>query len=290
MNAAAQWPPERIAAGVVLYYPGEEDRQLADVLAGQFEAVFVAENESAVFVTENPVVHAHLNRENAGLARAINQLCEKARQSGFEWLVLFDQDSRVPANFRAGLCECMRVLDAPPALLAANYETEILGQRFIGYSVGADKPATELVVALNSGSMIDLAVHETIGGHDEDFFVDHVDHEYCLRLAQYGYRVLGTPRPLFRHEVGNIACVRRFGRVWQSSGHSVERRREWACGLVRLAKRYWSLRPAWVLARLCVELPRNLLAMLLLERRKAAKLKAVLGGLWRGMLTSGSVR
>lgn len=290
MNAAVQWPPERIAVGVVLYYPDEEDPRLIDDLAGQFEAVFVAENESLVFATENPVVHAHRNRDNAGLARAINQLCDNARQAGFEWLILFDQDSRVPADFRAGFCECMRELEHPPELLAANYETVILGQRFIGYSVGTDKPATELVVALNSGSMINLAVHEKIGGHDERFFVDHVDHEYCLRLAQYGYRVLGTRHPLFQHEVGNIACVRKFGRVWQSSGHSVERRREWACGLILIAKRYWRLKPAWVLASLCVELPRNLLAMLLLESRKTARFKAVLGGLWRGMFTSGSVR
>lgn len=285
------WPPARIAAGAVFYHPPEAAFELANLLEVQFDHVFVVENQS---VRYQPAAGGGIrlirNRENLGLATAINQLCEAARQAGHDWLVLFDQDSRVPADFRAGLDECLPGLDQPPALLAANYETEILGRHFAGYPSSPRGRVTELTVALNSGSMVNLAIHKKIGGHDEAFFVDHVDHDYCLRLARNGFRVLGTVRPLFRHEVGNVASARKFGRVWQSSGHSIDRRREWAEGLVRLAKRHWRLKPGWVLVRLCVDLPRSMVAVILLESHKKAKLGAVLGGLWRGIFSSESVR
>jgi len=284
------WPPKQLAAGVVLYHPSAQASGLIETLVEQFDQIFVVENESRTFETSDLPIRIISNKTNRGLAAANNQLCKAALEDGFDWLVLFDQDSRVPREFRSRFAEFFKALDKPPALLAANYHTELLGESFSGYRTPPGQAVTESVVALNSGSMIHLRLHRDLGGHDESFFVDHVDHEYCLRLARNGYRVLGTSRPLFRHEVGNIACARKFGRVWQSSGHSVDRRREWACGLVRLARRYWRLKPAWVSVRLGVELPRNIVAMLLLEGQKTAKLKAVLCGLWRGAFTSESVR
>lgn len=288
MSATAEpdWPPRRLAAGVVLYHPEPKAFRLIDTLAGQFDRVFVVENESTEYRSANPQIEVDHNAVNRGLAGAVNQLCDTARQAGFEWLVLFDQDSRVPHDFRLAFGECFGALEKPPALLAANYRTELLGETFPGYRPIGDGKIGDVIVALNSGSMINLAVHRELGGHDESLFVDHVDHEYCLRLRRHGYRLYGTREPLFRHEVGNVACTRRFGRVWQSSGHPAARRRDWARNLVRLAKRYWKTDPAWCARRLFGELPRSVIAMLVLERDRGAKLMAVIGGVVRGLFGS----
>lgn len=286
-DGRAVWPPERIAVGVVLYHPSPAVEQLIKVLVQQFDGVFVVENESRADLTEATPVHRIHNADNRGLAVAINQLCDAARRDGFDWIVLFDQDSRVSADFRAGLSDCLALLDKPPALLAANYETRLLDETIVGYRAGPG--GRDLVVALNSGSMIDLELHRRLGGHDETFFVDHVDHEYCLRLRRHGFEIVATRRPLFEHQVGNVACVRRFGRIWQSSGHPAPRRRDWACNLVRLVKRYWRSEPGWCARRLFGELPRSMLAMLILERQRGAKLKAVFAGLYMGITGSGQL-
>lgn len=286
MKDPARWPPERIAAGVVLYHPRRESTRLVDAFAKQFERVFVVENESTVFESKNPVVHVYRNRENAGLARAINQLCENARQAGFKWLVLFDQDSQVPPDFRAGFERLFTALAEPPALLAANYRTELCGEAFPGYRLGGDAAIGEQVTDLNAGSLINLEIHRQVGGHCEALFVDHVDHEYCLRLCRHGYPVLATREPLFTHEVGNIVCARRFGRVWQSGGHPPARRREATEALVRVIKTYWRDEPRWCARMLFFELPRSAVAMLVLERQRAAKLTALAAGLVRGIFRS----
>jgi len=289
MNDAAHWPLEHIAVGVVLYHPRQVTNRLIDSLAGQFDRVFVVENESTVFESDNPTVEARRNPENAGLARAINQLCDAAWRDGFEWLVLFDQDSDVPPDFRARFARVFSSLAEAPALLAANYRTELCGEEFPGYRLGGEGAIGEQVTDLNAGSLINLGIHRKLGGHCEALFVDHVDHEYCLRLRRHGYPVLATREPLFTHEVGNIVCGRRFGRVWQSGGHSAARRREATEALVRVVKSYWRDEPGWCARMLLVELPRSVLAMLILERQRGAKLKAVFAGLYRGITGSGQL-
>src|SRR6056297_2977345 len=140
MDTCVRWPPERIAAGVVMYHPRPEARRLVDVLADQFDAVFVVENAAPIVDQESNdqakaaldsaekdprTVHMQRNSTNVGLARAINQVCDSARSKRFEWLVLFDQDSGVPADFRARFARLFPALTEPPALLAANYRTAL---------------------------------------------------------------------------------------------------------------------------------------------------------------------
>lgn len=297
-DCRAAWPPERLAVGVVLYHPRPDAELLIEVLVRQFDGVFVVENESRAKAGVEPrdnnpegsSLHWSRNADNRGLAVAINQLCDAARRHGYDWIVLFDQDSRVPTDFRSRLTDCIASLNKPPGLLAANYETWLLGDAIIGYTPGPGPGVHDVVVALNSGSMIDLMLHHQLGGHDETFFVDHVDHEYCLRLRRHGAEILATRTPLFEHQVGNVVCVRRLGRIWQSSGHPPTRRREWACNLVRLVKRYWKPEPGWCARRLFIELPRSVLAMVLLEPHRGSKLKAVFGGLYSGITRSGQMR
>jgi len=303
MATCGHWPPERIAAGVVLYHPREQARRLIDVLADQFEAVFAVENEARVVGREyddhpngsldtsdndRRAVHMQRNSKNAGLARAINQVCESARAEGFEWLVLFDQDSGVPPDFRARFARLFPTLAESPALLAANYHTVLCDEMFPGYRLDGNEPIGERVTDLNAGSLLDLQIHRQVGGHCEALFVDHVDHEYCLRLRRNGYAVLATREPLFTHEIGNIVCARRFGRVWQSGGHPPSRRREASEALVRVIKSYWRFEPRWCSRMLLVELPRSIVAMLVLERQRVAKLSALAAGLARGIFRSKS--
>lgn len=283
MDASAQWPPEQIAAGVVLYHPTGAASDLVAELARQFNQIFIVENESSVCERQNAAVWLHRNPINAGLAKAINQLCDGARESGFDWLVLFDQDSKVTRSFRDRFTRLFPKLKGAPALLAANYATELCGQTFRGYRLKGDSEIAEQVTDLNAGSLINLRVHRQLGGHCEALFVDHVDHEYCLRLRRHGFPVVATRETLFVHEVGNIVCRRRLGRVWQSGGHPPSRRREATEALVLVIKSYWKSEPGWCARMLFFELPRNIVAMLILERQRGAKIRATANGLFRGI-------
>jgi GT2 family glycosyltransferase len=45
------------------------------------------------------------------------------------------------------------------------------------------------------------AAFRAVGGFDEDYFVYHEDVDFCLRLAQRGYRVRYEPAAVARHKV-----------------------------------------------------------------------------------------
>jgi len=283
------WPPKRLAAGVVLYYPPAEASGLIALLVEQFDQIFVVENESRIFEATDMPIRMISNQTNRGLAAANNQLCQVAREAGFEWLVLFDQDSRVPRGFRSRFAECFKALDQPPALLAANYSTELLGESFSGYRTPPGQAVAESAVALNSGSMIHLPLHLELGGHDESFFVDHVDHDYCLRLRSAGYEVRSTGTALFEHKVGPVVATRKLGRTWQSTGHSAERRRSWAAGLGRLVRLHWRNEPLWCARMLGMHFPKELGAMLILETDRGRKARAMLAGLLQGLIRPGAI-
>jgi len=292
MDDTASRPPPRIAAGIVLFHPCEGAARLIDACGRQFEAVFLVENESNVYTeerwksTHSSCVHLRKNSKNAGLSKAINQICRAAREKGFEWLLLFDQDSEISPDFLAGFTRLFASLKTPPALLAANYRTEVCGEAVPGYRLRGQADIDERVTDINAGSLINVPVHHKVGGHCEALFIDHVDHEYCLRLRRRGYSVLATREPLFNHEIGNIVCARRFGRVWQSSGHTPARRREATEALIRVIKLYWRDEPGWCARTLFLELPRSVLAMLILERKRIAKLGALSAGFVRGLFRS----
>jgi rhamnosyltransferase len=41
-----------------------------------------------------------------------------------------------------------------------------------------------------------------VGDFRDEFFIDYVDTEYCLRLKEYGYKVIIAPKIIMKHPLG----------------------------------------------------------------------------------------
>ncbi len=293
-GAGPAWPPERIAVGIVLFHPPSSAHALIGAANKQFASVFLVDNTpGGDELTDRPDLRRWAsqtitNDSNYGLAVAFNQLCAAARAAGFEWLLLLDQDSALPDDFALRFRSAMESLRSAPGIFAANYFTRLAGATLPGYAVPQGQKTGRVLTAINSGSLIHLGTHEALGGYDEALFIDHVDHDYCLRLKKHGSAIHATREPLFEHQIGQVIGKRRFGRVWQSSGHSPQRRQEWARGLAWMIKRYWRTAPGWCAERLFIEWPRHVMAMLILEDQRRQKTLALVKGLVQGMLSSPS--
>lgn len=147
-----------------------------------------------------------------------------------DWIWLLDQDS-VPANDT--LEQLLKPLDylgherdgigilAPICInepSKRNYPGSIWrhGLRKPGVSLGA--PISYVDSVISSGSLVRREAVENAGLPRADFFMDFVDHEYCLRLRRHGYRIAVVRASRVEHAIGDLRPVRVFGleKAWSS--------------------------------------------------------------------------
>ena len=65
---------------------------------------------------------------------------------------------------------------------------------------------TELFEAdssITSGSVLRLTAWQLVGGLKSKFFMDQIDHEFCIRLRREGYKVIVNPQAYMSHSIGN---------------------------------------------------------------------------------------
>ena len=65
---------------------------------------------------------------------------------------------------------------------------------------------------MTSGNLVHVANAVVIGGYTTTFFIDEVDHEFCLRGKSKGYRVVSLVSAYVNH---------RLGRMYERGGKNV---------------------------------------------------------------------
>lgn len=159
-----------------------------------------------------------LNRSNLGLAAAINKGAERLAAEALapEFIMLLDQDS-VPRpksieilleSFVLARAEGKRVGSVGPMLLDPEtglthgfHQMGRFGWRRLFPAMDFPHPVS--CANLNgSGTLVELLLFRELGGLDESLFIDHVDTEWSFRVLANGFELLGVPRAVFLHNMG----------------------------------------------------------------------------------------
>lgn len=279
-----------VCAVVVTYHPdpGFPDR-LARVRR-QVGRVVVVDNGSSPPVREmlrnaaaGTDVDLILNDANLGVATALNQGIGHARNRSFRWALTLDQDSIVEPFLVGAL---FKAYDAFPArdtvaVVGSNYFDEKRGKTLVP-EFPARPPCLEQTTVITSGSLISLDAYGKVGPFRDDFFIDHVDDEFCLRARSKGYKVILCRRSAIRHSIGSANAVRIFGREVWTSNHSAARRYYMLRNFTVLASAYWKAESAWVAHRLLRHAAFFML-MALFEKEKTAKIRNIARGIMDGV-------
>lgn len=213
---------------VVLYHPPESLKANLLSYIKELDACFILDNspESQVDKIEElleayPVEYQHFP-ENLGIARALNVGASWALKQGFDYLLTMDQDSSFPLDTLAHIRDYL----AP----TQNYPWGIVAP-----AVDAlDKDPTfrqekdkirETPWLITSGNILNLRAYQACGPFEDDLFIDHVDHEYCLRLRRGGYKLGILPEGKLLHHLGEKKYIRWGGKTFLSFvSHSPLRR------------------------------------------------------------------
>lgn len=272
-------------AVIVTYNPDAEiTSRIASILPHAAEAVIVdngsQDNASVVdeLVAQNRSITKIENRENLGVAAALNQGIGGAIERGFAWILTMDQDSRALPELLTLAQQAYFEFSSPEKIgvIGADYDGPFHFKKVQRYpAVGAYR---EMPTVITSGSLVSASVFQTIGPFRDDFFIDSVDDEYCLRLRREGYAVIESTGFGIAHKIGQPKIVRLLGKPRSTSNHSPVRRYYMARNRLVLSLRYLFQDTMWSLFLLKSVL-RETFFVILFEEQKLAKLKATFLGI-----------
>lgn len=192
---------KKIAAGIVLYNPEDPVRLKKSIesVLSQVVKVYVFDNsmKPVEFPLRKNVIYKFA-QGNKGIAFALNQIMEMAKEDGFEWVITMDQDSVLPdgiikdfekyiGNDKIGII-CPQVIDKRRSYMEVNEQVD---KEYIS-------------MCITSASCTFVKAWEKIGGYDEWLFVDLVDNEFCKRLTVSNYKILRLNKWVLDQEFGKI--------------------------------------------------------------------------------------
>jgi rhamnosyltransferase len=224
----------KLWAGIVVYYPDVHVLgALISSLGPQVEKIVVFNNgglapedlHRLVSSVEHLVIDVG---ENVGIGEALNQISHAAAAEGVEYLVTFDQDSTPAAGFVDGLLNCLEALRRAgrsvaavgPVFVDRREEVEVFPVFEATRSwvkrinpLEAPEKLVEASILITSGMIVDVRAWETIGEFRADFFIDHVDTEWCLRARSMGYSLGVCSGTVMEHRLSDAPPRRVLGRL-----------------------------------------------------------------------------
>jgi rhamnosyltransferase len=274
---------------VVAFYPdpGFEGR-LQEVL-GQVGGMVVIDNtpsagrKRTLMMTSDDSKQLHVveNEVNLGLGTALNQGLEYALRQGFEWILTLDQDTTCQRDMVQTLIQAYAACHPRPAVIGTNYFDPVNNNR-TKVPVISTEAFLERKTVITSGCLVDAAFARAIGGFREDYFIDQLDHEFCLRARFHGGLVVISRKPGMAHNVGGPdgSRVPIIGLVLPE--HPPLRKYYIARNTVVLVSDYFNREPAWCLLRI-MRLLLGAVSMTLLEKDGLRKLQAFTLGVADGV-------
>ncbi len=122
--------------------------------------------------------------KNVGLGLGMRSVCTQAYYEGNSALIFFDQDT----VFQSETLDFIENYYVRHLGLDATYSAIVFGA---GSSIVAGEVDCfqDVRVAINSGSLFFLKNLKRLGWHNEKYFVDGVDYEFCLNSKRNGMKI-----------------------------------------------------------------------------------------------------
>jgi GT2 family glycosyltransferase len=174
------------AIGLVLYHPEESLLKRINQMTELGYRVYVFDN-SPLGATYSKVVQGNSEisyitaGKNVGIAYSLSTLCATAYAHGFTRLLFLDQDTGISA-------QTLEFIEQFPQSLPADIQPQYAALVFSGQTSDGHV-VKDVRLAISSGSLFNLTVLKQIGWHNENYFVDCVDYELCLRARRYGFKI-----------------------------------------------------------------------------------------------------
>lgn len=230
----------KIAGVLVLYNP--ESGVISNIKSylNQIGFLYIVDNSEKTNdgilnqFSGNKKIEYIFNNGNLGIAAALNIGIEKAIDSGYLFLLTMDQDSYFEEN-------------ALENLINSITDPEIVGifSPFHKNKFFTNPPKVngleEVSDVMTSGNILNLSVVKKNGKFKDEYFIDYVDIEYCLRLRKNGFKILRVNNSILVHNEADISRKKIFCFTVYPQNHSARRWYYKIRNYLYLKKEYYNL-------------------------------------------------
>jgi rhamnosyltransferase len=214
---------------------------------------------------------------NAGIAAALNVGVNIAQKKGYMWMVTLDDDSLPADDMVERLCELYARIEGrrPIGIIGMNRANENLST--------APRARVTSPVWLNkrgiitSGSLFSIQTFLAVGPFREEFFIDSVDYDFCMKARATGFRVIQVQEYGFTHSLGQKESFQFFGFIIETVSHTPNRLYYAFRNSTVLAKEYLLTDPLFACATVLSQFE-TLFTVLFLQKNKKRKLYAIMMG------------
>ncbi len=273
-------------AAVITYFPDDKIISRLRLIQRQLPSIIIIDNASSKHClsvlrdfSASSKVELLENDRNEGIGKALNQALALAVEFGFSWILTLDQDTIINDDMFDILIAVHKSGGCRSPLIGSNYWNALRDKQFIECTSQSDHAFIEQRTLITSGTLMKLDLFKSIGGFREDYFIDSVDHEYCLRTRANNFPVIISCKSLMSHSIGQSGSrANRF----QAFEHPPIRKYYIARNTLVTLKDYFTREPAWAmrqLFRLAVEFA----SIILFERDKKNKAYAFIRGIIDGI-------
>lgn len=220
MNGYSSAPVCEIMLAVIFYQPTTsqlENSIRASKLFRHSCFVFNGPTESfgaCGYLSQRADVTIISNSGNFGIARALNQSIEVFEKlADCDLLLTLDQDTELDPILLKSAKETYLALSktSSPCFALASSLSDMKGSDNLSLSTNSavgNLPAPTLVnAAATSGTFFTKQALSVVGNMREDFFIDCVDHEWCLRAESKRVPIWQLNWPKVRHNMGDSGIV-----------------------------------------------------------------------------------
>jgi rhamnosyltransferase len=289
-----------ICAVLVTYNIGKRVLAGLNSLLQQVDSIIIIDNNSSdnSMLVAQDFAKNHDGRVQVlqsgvnNLAYAQNLGIAAAKIMGADFVLLMDHDSVAGDGMVTSLLEAYQDYNANNHKCAAiavpniaerfsvrqaYYTCHIKRIMFWRKTFGDNAILDDLMVAIASGSLISMQVLDEIGNMNEDFCIDQVDFEWCLRAVVAGYKIIAVRDAVLEHQLGKCRDFKVMRMCITTSNHNPTRRYYIYRNRLRLWRMYGLRLPAFVIFDICAIIF-DLCKIAFLEANKKAKMKAILKG------------
>ncbi len=266
----------RIAGVVVLYNPNPVVIENIKSYINEIEFLFAIDNseypnnEIVEELRENVKVLYLPQKENLGIANALNRAADEAINLGYHYLLTMDQDSFVDQEMIKIMVENC-VDEEQAGIITPHYIDKVQPERKI------EKEKQYILCEKTSGNLLNLSAFKTVGKFNEDYFIDYVDIEYGFRLNLNGWKVIKVNSATINHNEGELSARTFFFRKVHPYNYPPVRYYYRTRNLLYLRLSYKNKLAIAVRNEVKVYL-KNVIKALLYEKDKIKKLKMIYRG------------